>query len=213
MESYVYTYKGEVYRCAILQPFIILADTNVVKPSSVSDNWRSATSIAAQSLSTESLQATCDSLCEIVELAFSEFASSKKEGRVRKLRQLVEQSIKFKQHLDRQDNCYFFFSTSPSEKCNVHQMQCIAVSQDECLCAQLSLWPGLAKCARVRHFLWTREVVWTSETPNEAQSSASSLIISAQEVSEADEVHSDEETALSCSHDVSDEAMPLLIGR
>ena len=147
-----------MYRCAILQPFIIQADTNVVKPSSVSDNWRSATSKAAQSLSTESLQATCDSLCEIVELAFSEFASSKKEGRVRKLRQLVEQSIKFTQRLDRQDNCYFFFSTSPGEKCNVHQMQCIAVSQDEFLCAQLSLWPGLAKCARVRHFLWTRRL-------------------------------------------------------
>lgn len=55
--------------------------------------------------------------------------------------------------------------------------------------------------------------MWTSETPNEAQSSASFLIISAQEVSEADEVPSDEETALSCSHDLNDEAMPLLVGR
>ncbi|PIG89282.1 hypothetical protein AARAC_007488 [Aspergillus arachidicola] len=102
-----------------------------LSPASVAGNWRSATSIAIQSLSTEYLQATCDSLCETVELAFSKFATSKKEGRVRKLRRLVEQCIEFKQRLEGQENCYFFFSTSPGERYNAQQMQCIAVFQGE----------------------------------------------------------------------------------
>ncbi|KAE8314626.1 hypothetical protein BDV41DRAFT_575585 [Aspergillus transmontanensis] len=146
---------------------------------SVPANWRSATNIAVQSLSTEYLQATCDSFCEIVELAFSKFASSKREGRVRKLHRLVEQYIEFKQRLERQENYYFFFSTSPGERYNAQQMQCIAVFQGECLCVQLSLWPGLAKCAPSETFVVHREVVWTREAHNEDQSPASSVIMSA----------------------------------
>ncbi|KAE8383320.1 hypothetical protein BDV26DRAFT_287823 [Aspergillus bertholletiae] len=147
-------------------------------PKIVSLHWRSATSMAVQSLSTEYLGKMCDMLCDNIELAFSRFSSSKKERRVRKLRQLIQQCIEFKQRLERQESCYYFLNTAPGEVYAADMMHSAADSQGKCLCVRLSLWPGLAHCTPSETSVVEPEIVWAAESDTEDQSSTTSMAMS-----------------------------------
>lgn len=72
--------------------------------------------------------------------------------------------------------------------------------------SRLSLWRGLAKCGPSETLVVEREVVWTIETNNEEQSSASSVIMPTQEMSEYDALLFDGKMAVSCNHGLNDEA-------
>ncbi|RHZ59223.1 hypothetical protein CDV55_105127 [Aspergillus turcosus] len=113
-------------------------------PAHVADNWRSATSMAIQSLTKAYLKDAGIACIAGVE-QFACCASSDPGLREKKLCELLQGCVDFKRRLERQPARYEFSYTSPGQRFISETMQSVTGQEGDGAIVEFSLWPGLWK--------------------------------------------------------------------
>lgn len=128
-------------------------------------HWRSATSNALASLGTPGLEATCNQIVQFAETRFSRYSTTDELKRIRELKKLLLQCVKFKEKLERQGHRYLFWWSVSGRPFDDGQMLNIT---GETSCKDLveySLWPMLYIVMPRGHQVVERELVTTMPRP------------------------------------------------
>ncbi|RMJ26571.1 hypothetical protein PHISP_02563 [Aspergillus sp. HF37] len=131
-------------------------------PNHVSGHWRTATSIAIESLIGDNAQeATCKSLIAVTESLFSHYSVTEETGRKDQMHELFEQCEQFKRRLERQEFRYHFRYSDPGTDYDSATMLSITGEEDPDFAVLFSPWPALWRDADdSKRLMVAREQVW-----------------------------------------------------
>ncbi|GIJ83088.1 hypothetical protein Asppvi_001606 [Aspergillus pseudoviridinutans] len=150
VSSYLFYYFFDMYMVGVTNPDIeyglITMESEIFDkcPRHVADNWRSATSMAIQSVTKGHLDDAALECMRGVE-QLGPCASADPGLREKKLYELFQSCVDFKRRLERQTDRYKFSHTSSGHRFISGTMQSVTGQEGEGTVVEFSLWPGLWK--------------------------------------------------------------------